>query len=76
LTAKNFSNRLSIMEERLDTLDSKVAQVLALCQSLRSENHALRNRVAGLEGENRQLVDKIVAARERLESLITGLPES
>ncbi len=64
------------MEERLDTLDSKVAQVLALCQSLRNENHALRNRVAGLEGENRQLADKIVAARQRLESLVTRLPES
>jgi cell division protein ZapB len=64
------------MDDRLDTLDSKVEQVLALCQSLRSENHALRNRVAGLEGENRQLADKISSARQRLEALVTRLPES
>jgi cell division protein ZapB len=64
------------MDDRLDTLESKVEQVLALCQSLRSENHTLRNRVAGLEGENHQLTDKISTARRRLEALMTRLPEA
>ncbi len=63
------------MDDRLDALDHKVEQVLALCHSLRDENLALRNRVAGLEGENRQLLDKINSARTRLEALMERLPE-
>jgi cell division protein ZapB len=63
------------MDDSLDALDKKVDQVLAWCRSLRDENLALRNRVAGLEGENRQLLEKINAARTRLEGLMERLPE-
>lgn len=63
------------MNDPLDALDRKIDQVLALCQTLRGENLALRTRVAGLEGENRQLQDKINAARARLEGLVARLPE-
>ena len=63
------------MNDPLDALDSKIDQVLALCQTLRGENLALRTRVAGLEGENRQLQDKINTARARLEGLVARLPE-
>ncbi len=63
------------MNDALDSLGPKLEQLLALCQTLRSENIALRNRVAGLEGENRQLVEKIDTARTRLEGLMERLPE-
>jgi cell division protein ZapB len=63
------------MNDPLDALDHKIDQVLALCQTLRGENLALRTRVAGLEGENRQLQEKINTARARLEGLVARLPE-
>jgi cell division protein ZapB len=63
------------MNDPLDALDQKIDQVLALCQTLRGENLALRTRVAGLEGENRQLQDKINTARARLEGLVARLPQ-
>jgi uncharacterized protein (TIGR02449 family) len=63
------------MNDRLDGLEKKVEQMLAFCQMLRAENQTLRDRVAGLEGENHTLVNKIEIARCRLESLMDRLPE-
>jgi len=76
LDAKTFLKQTVGMNDRLDSLHGKVEQVLAMCQSLRSENLALRGRVAGLEGENKQLAEKITSARQRLEALMSRLPES
>jgi len=63
------------MNAELAELEEKVGQVLALCQSLRSENQELRARLAGLEGEKRKLSEKIDVAASRLELLIGGLPQ-
>lgn len=63
------------MKGDLASLEQKVEQFLAFCQGLRAENQALRGRVAGLEEERLQLVNKIATASNRLEALMDRLPE-
>jgi cell division protein ZapB len=63
------------MSVSLDHLESKVDQILAVCASLRGENQALRAHVAGLEVEKSALAQKIDITRERLEALMTRVPE-
>jgi len=63
------------MSVSLDQLENKVEQVLAVCGSLRSENQVLRAHVAGLEAEKAALTKKIEITRERLEALMTRLPD-
>ena len=63
------------MSVSLDHLERKVEQIVAVCSSLRSENQALRAHVAGLELEKAALAQKIDITRERLEALVTRLPE-
>ena len=63
------------MSVSLDHLERKVEQIIAICSSLRSENQALRAHVAALEVEKAALTQKIDVTRERLEALITRLPE-
>lgn len=52
----------------------KLEQFIVFCESLHAENHALRERVARLEEEERVLRSKIDSARSRLEALVDRLP--
>ena len=63
------------MSISLDHLERKVEQILAVCTSLRNENQALRVHVAGLEAEKAVLTKKIDLTCERLETLMTRLPD-
>lgn len=63
------------MDGDLSSLDRKIEQVVAFCQTLREENHALRDRVAALEQEKQALAGKMEEARTRLEALMDRLPE-
>ncbi|MDP2809863.1 MAG: cell division protein ZapB [Rhodocyclaceae bacterium] len=63
------------MSVSLDHLEHKVEQILAVCVSLRSENQALRAHLAGLEAEKAALKQKIDTTRERIEALMTRLPD-
>ncbi len=63
------------MSVSLDHLERKVDQILAVCASLRDENQTLRASVAGLEADKAALAGKIEVTRERLEALMSRLPE-
>lgn len=63
------------MTKQLDALEGKVAQVVNLCHSLRAENQELRARLASAEDERLRLVERMEAARVRLEALAEQLPE-
>ena len=64
------------MTNELDALESKVAQVVALCHSLRAENAQLRQQLALAVNERQDMADRMEAARERIELLARQLPES
>ncbi len=59
----------------MTALEERIRQAVDLCQRLRGENSDLRQRLAQLQSENRQLADKITSARERLEGLLEQIPE-
>jgi cell division protein ZapB len=63
------------MDAEMAALEERIRQAVDLCQRLRGENSDLRQRVAQLQSENRQLADKITSARERLEGLLEQIPE-
>jgi len=63
------------MDAELDSLDGKIAQLVQLCHRLRKDNSDLRQELASAQVLNRQLSERIEAARTRLESLLTKIPE-
>ena len=63
------------MENDLKILESKITQLIQICNKLRAENHQLRQDLANALSSNRQYSDKIGAATARLEKLLTKLPE-
>lgn len=64
------------MVNELNALESKIAQVAALCRTLRAENIELRRGLAAANGDKRRLTERIDLARARLESLAQQLPEA
>ena len=64
------------MTNELDALEAKVAQVVALCHSLRAENTRLRQQLANAANERKDLVDRMEAARVRIEQLAGQLPDA
>ena len=63
------------MQTELDTLESKLAQLVQLSQRLRAENHQLRQELASALSQGRQCNDKVDSACKRLENLLAQLPE-
>jgi hypothetical protein len=64
------------MINELNALESKIAQVSALCRALRVENVELRHGLAVVNGEKQRLVERIEIARERIAALALQLPET
>lgn len=62
------------MNEEFGGLESKVEQVIALCDALRAENDRLRDRIGTLEGEKDALSARMTEARSRLEGIMDRLP--
>ena len=63
------------MQIELDSLESKLEQLVQLSQRLRAENHQLRQELAVTLSQERQHNDKMEGARKRLENLLAQLPE-
>jgi cell division protein ZapB len=64
------------MVNELNALESKIAQVAALCRSLRAENSELRQKLSSAEIDKTNFAQRMVDARERLEQLVGQLPEA
>jgi cell division protein ZapB len=63
------------MDTQLAVLEEKIRQAAQLCRRLRDENQGLRQQLAALQGDKRQLSEKIDGARSRLENLLKQIPE-
>lgn len=71
---QGFSNYSGSMEADLKILEDKLTQLIALCQTLRSENFELRQDIARTQEEARQLKDNMTLASQKLKTLIERLP--
>ncbi|HNA29960.1 MAG TPA: hypothetical protein PLL19_06670 [Thiobacillaceae bacterium] len=63
------------MQAELDTLESKLTQMLERYQTMREENLKLRQQVVTLESANKQLTDRLDEARQRMETLLNRIPD-
>jgi cell division protein ZapB len=63
------------MHSELDALDQKLAQLVQLTQRLRAENLQLRQEIAASVSQQRKSQDKVNEAAQRLEKLLSQLPE-
>ena len=62
------------MINELDALESKIAQVVTLCRSLRAENADLRQKLSAAEAERSLAWQRMETARARIEALAAQLP--
>lgn len=63
------------MNADLKALEDKLAQLIGLCQQLRSDNFDLRQELAQAQDAARQMRERLTLAGDRLEALIDSLPE-
>ena len=63
------------MENELNALESKVAQLIQASGKLRAENNQLRQELAHALSSNRQYSDRMEIAKARLAKLLVTLPE-
>ncbi len=63
------------MKSELNLLADEVDQLIRLYQDLRSENTALRQKLAERNAENEKLTQKIHIASNHLETLLKHLPD-
>jgi cell division protein ZapB len=62
------------VEAEFNSLETKVAQFVALCERLRAENTELKQQLASARTDAKRLNEKIDGARSRLEGLLSRLP--
>lgn len=62
------------MDAGLENLESKLTQLIVLCQSLRAENVNLRQELLQSRSEVKRLQDNVAAVGTRLEAVIKRLP--
>lgn len=71
----NGGNYSADMQAELDTLETKLAQMLERYQAMREENLKLRQQVVTLESSNKKLADRLEEARARMENLLNKIPD-
>jgi cell division protein ZapB len=64
------------MDEELDGLEEKLAQLVRRLEALRGENRELRQQLANRTDENARLGEKLGAAKSRIEALLKQIPET
>jgi cell division protein ZapB len=64
------------MENELQALDTKLAQLIAVTRKLRTENQSLRQQLAQQVDDNRRTNARLDEAAKRLESLLEQIPEA
>lgn len=57
----------------LKTLESRIDQLIELCQRLKNENKLLKSEQGNMSAEHARLMEKTRVARERIESMIDRL---
>ena len=62
------------MEAEFNSLESKVAQFVSLCERLRAENTQLRQELVAAQSDAKRLNEKIDGAKLKLEHLLSRLP--
>jgi cell division protein ZapB len=68
-------NDSSGVDAEFNTLESKVAQFVGLCERLRAENHSLRQELATAKNDAQRLNERMEGARQKLENLLARLPD-
>ena len=64
------------METELSALEERLAQLVQRLKALREENRDLRQQLATRTDENARNVEKLAAARSRIEALLKQIPET
>jgi cell division protein ZapB len=75
LTREIAGNYSADMQAELDTLESKLSQMLERYQGMREETLKLRQQVVSLESNNKLLADRLEEARGRMETLLNKIPD-
>lgn len=63
------------MEKELKALEEKLGALTEFCLRLKGENLQLRQDLATMLNENKQMAEKVSTARDRLESLVRQIPD-
>lgn len=63
-----------VMDLDLKGLEERVAQLIALSMRLRAENGSLRQQLVIAHNDNKQLAERVEAARLRVEALLDRMP--
>ena len=63
------------MDAEIKALEGKLRDFVEFCQRLRADNVQLRQQLASAVDESKRLEEKINAAAERLEGLLTQIPD-
>ena len=70
----NLQHSLGVDAE-FNSLETKVAQFVGLCERLRAENHDLRQQLATAKNDAKRLNERIEGAKTKLENLLARLPD-
>jgi cell division protein ZapB len=62
------------MDLDLKGLEERVSQLIELSRRLRVENGTLRQQLVVAHNENKQLVERMESARQRVEALLERVP--
>lgn len=64
------------MDTQIESLEKKVNQLLRIHQHTQQENSKLREQLSKTKTKNRKLTEKIQTAADKLEVLLTKIPDN